>query len=227
MRRPRLTSIACIGLLALGLGGTTAAFSALYAVALRPLPYPEPASLVVVHTQFPHLNMTKLGVSPPDYRDLSRFPDLFRDGGVFFYLDLSRTGIRHAQKVNAVATTASLFRTLDVKPELGRNFSDAEEQVGGPHAVLISDAYWRTAFGRDPGILARSIHLNGASYSIVGVMPPSFQFPNDATEMWTPIAFKPNQFAGSARQNVFLHMYARLARGITLAAASKELDRIS
>ena len=84
---------ACILILALGLGGATAAFSALYSVVLRPLPYPDPDSLVVIHSQFPRLHMLKLGVAPPDYRDLQRNPELFRSSGVFFYLDLSRTGI--------------------------------------------------------------------------------------------------------------------------------------
>jgi len=84
---------ACILILALGLGGATAAFSALYAVVLRPLPYTDADSLVAVHSQFPRLQMPKLGVSPPNYRDLQHNPELFRSSGVFFYLDLSRTGI--------------------------------------------------------------------------------------------------------------------------------------
>ncbi|MGH9693120.1 MAG: hypothetical protein ACRD5Z_03175 [Bryobacteraceae bacterium] len=83
----------CVLVLALGLGGATAAFSALYSVVLRPLPYPDPDALVAVHSQFPRLQMPKLGVSTPDYHDLGRYRRLFSNAGVFFHLDLSRTGV--------------------------------------------------------------------------------------------------------------------------------------
>ena len=171
--------------------------------------------------------MPKLGVSPPDYYDLGQYRRLFSNAGVFFYLDLSRTGVQHAQKVNAVAATGSLFQTLGVKPAFGRYFTPVEHEPGGPHAVLLSDAYWRTAFGQDRQVVGKNIQLNGESYSVVGVMPSSFSFPNKVTQMWVPAGFKPAQLVGSARQNIFLHMYARLAPGITFAEASKRLDQIS
>ncbi|HEY3459118.1 MAG TPA: hypothetical protein VGK64_31325 [Bryobacteraceae bacterium] len=124
-----VTFAACILILALGLGGATAAFSALYAVVLRPLPYPDPDSPVVIHSQFRRLHMPKLSVSPPDYRDLQHNPELFRSSGVFFYLDLSRTGIAPPQKVNAVAVTTSLFETLDVKP-FGAHYRRPRSSIG-------------------------------------------------------------------------------------------------
>lgn len=226
-QQSRLLWLTCVLVLALGLGGATAAFSALYSVVLRPLPYPDPNALVAVHSQFPRLQMPKLGVSPPDYQELGRYRRLFGKSGVFFYVDLSRTGIEHPQKVNAVAATASLIDALGVKPAIGRYFTPVEQEAGGPHAVLLSDAYWRTAFGEDRQIRGRHIQLNGESYSVIGVMPPSFSFPNNLTQMWVPVVFKPQQLVGSARQNVFLHMYARLAPGVTFAEASKQLDRIS
>lgn len=225
-RSPRF-SIVCILVLALGLGGATAAFSVLYDVVLRPLPFPHSDLLVIVHTRFPQLNAPRLGVGPPDYEDLRRQHDVFSNAGIFFYLDLSRTGSPHPEKVNAVAVTTSLFETLEVKPLIGRYFTAAEQQPGGPHAVILSDAYWRAAFGQDRHILQKSIHLNGEVYPIVGVMPPSFQVPNDVTQMWVPVVFKPEQLLPAARSNVFLRMYARLAPGITFEQASKWLDQFS
>jgi putative ABC transport system permease protein len=225
--KSRLTWLTCVLVLALGLGGTTAAFSALYSVVLRPPPYPDPGALVVVHSQFPRLQMPKLGVSPPDYQDLRQDRRLFNNAGVFFYLDLSRTGVERPEKVNAVAATASLLQTLGVKPAFGRYFAPVEEETGGPHGVLLSDAYWRTAFGQDRQIVGKSIQLNGESYSVVGVMPASFSFPNKVTQVWVPAGFKPKQLTGAARQNVFLHMYARLAPRVSFAEASKRLDQIS
>jgi hypothetical protein len=140
-RTPRF-SLACIVILTAGLGGASAAFSVLYDVVLRPLPFPDPDRLVIVHTRFTQLDAPRLGVSPPAYEDLRRQTDLFSNAGTFFYLDLSRTGIRHPEKVNAVAATSSLFETLGVKPFIGRLFTAAEQQPGGPHAVILSDAYW-------------------------------------------------------------------------------------
>lgn len=220
-------SLACILILALGLGGATAAFSVLYDVVLRPVPFPDPDRLVVVHTRFPQLDAPRLGVSPPAYEDLRRQIDLFSNAGTFFYLDLSRTGIRHPEKINAVAATTSLFGTLDAKPFIGRLFTAAEQHPGGPHAAILSDAYWRSAFGQDRNILRKSIQLNGEVYPIVGVMPPSFQVPNGVTQIWVPVVFKPKQLLPAGRSNVFLRMYARLAPGITFEQASKWLDQFS
>lgn len=176
-----LTFLSSIAVLALGIGGTTAVFSALYAVALRSLPYPKAQELVVVHSQFPRLQMNRMGISPLDYFDLRKVKHLFSDAGAFFYLDLSRTGIDHAEKINAVATTTSMFETLRVRPNFGRYFSVNEERIGGRHVVILSDRYWRGAFGTDAGVLNKAIQLNGESYSVIGVMPQSFVFPDGAT----------------------------------------------
>ncbi len=226
-RQMPLLVLSCIGILAIGVGGTTAAFSALYAVALHPMPYTNPKQLVAVHSQFPRLQLNRLGVSPLDYLDLSEYKDLFSQTGAFFYLDLSRTGMRHAEKVNAVATTTSMFKTLGVLPTAGRYFLPVEERTGGLHVVILGEAYWQAAFSRDPHVLQKTIQLNGERYSVIGVMPRSFTFPNDATEMWVPTVFKPEWLGHLGRQNVFLHMYARLAGGLTFNQASKRLEIIS
>jgi predicted permease len=226
-RKAPVSVLSCIAVLAIGLAGVTTVFSALYAVALRPLPYLNPKQLVAVHSQFPRLQMDRLGVSPPDYRDLARQRDLFRDVGAFFYLDLSRSGVTHAEKVNAIAVSRSLFDTLGVRPAFGRVFLPEEERPGGQHVVLLSDSYWRGAFGADPHVLRRTMRLNGEMYSVIGVMPRSFVFPNEVTQMWVPVVFKPGWMEHLGRQNVFLHMYARIADGVTFDDAVKKLDRIS
>jgi hypothetical protein len=128
------TFLSSIAVLALGIGGTTAAFSALYAVALRPLPYPKAQELVVVYSQFPRLQMNRLGVSPLDYLDLRKMNHAFSDAGAFFYLDLSRTGIDHAEKVNAVATTTSMFETC----VYGRNLADTSQQAKNAWAAVMA-----------------------------------------------------------------------------------------
>ncbi len=131
------------------------------------------------------------------------------------------------EKVNAVAVTESLFHTLGVRPLLGRTFSPDEERYHGPHAVILSEAYWQSRFGRDPRILDRALQLNGDLYPVIGVMPGTFQFPNDVTEMWVPIAFQPQALVPAARTTRYLHMYARLAPGVGFERASTGIDQLS
>lgn len=226
-RRAPFSLTASLIVLGIGIGGTTAAFSALYTVVLRPLPYSNPGQLVAVHSQFPKLQMDRLGVSPLDYLDLRRDRDLFSDAGAFYFLDLNRTGVQHAEKVNAVAATASLFTTLGVRPVLGRSFLPVEERSGGPHVVIISEGYWRSAFDHDTDVLHQSLELNGERYSIIGVMPQSFSFPNDVTQMWVPVVLKPKWLGHLGRQNVFLRMCARLRDGVSFERAAKRLNVIS
>ncbi|MGA2877472.1 MAG: ABC transporter permease [Bryobacteraceae bacterium] len=213
--------------LALGLGASTAVFSELYAMVLRPLPYRSPDQLVAVHNRFPQLHLERLGTSPFDYLDLREHRELFSDVGLYYFLDLNHTGIERPEKVNAVAMTSSLFRTLDVKPLIGRVFTPEEERYNGPHAVVLSEVYWRSAYAGDSQILRQSIQLNGEQYRIVGVMPRSFQFPNDVTEMWTPVAFQPKELASRVNAGYYLRMVARLAPALSSDRASTQLDTLS
>ena len=215
-------SLTCVAVLAFGLAAATAVFSVLYSTILRPLPYPEPDRLVAVHNRFP--NLPRLGTSPLDYVELREHRELFSNAGAYYFVDLTRTGIERPVKVNAIAVTSSLFATLGVQPLFGRTFTADEERPLGPHAVILSEGYWRDQFAADPQILARTLQLDGELYQIAGVMPQSFAFPNDVTEMWVPLAFKQNQLT---HQTVFLRMDARLAPGMTLDQASARIAELS
>ena len=182
-RRRPVYALTCVSVLAFGIGTCTTVFSALYSAVLKPLPYPEAGRLVSIQNRFPSLNLPSMKVSAADYGVLSESRALFRNVGVYYFLDLSRGGIEIPEKVNAVAVTASLLQTLGVQPVMGRSFNDFEGRANGPHAVLISYAYWHSAFAADPEILTRSLLLNGERYPIIGVMPKSFAFPNDVTQM--------------------------------------------
>jgi hypothetical protein len=190
VRRCPAYAVACIAVLAFGLGTCTTVFSALYSAVLKPLPYPDPAHLVLVQNRFPAQHLATMKASPADYAALSEHHELFCSTGAYYFLDLSLTGIEIPQKVNAVALTSSLFRTLGVQLVLGRSFTGSEERYGGPHAVILSDAYWRSMFDGDPGVLHRALTLNGERYPVVGVMPKSFAFPNDVTQMWVPLTIR-------------------------------------
>jgi len=182
---------------------------------------------VAVHNRFPGLHLQRLGASSLDYFDLREHHELFADAAAFYYLDLNRTGIERPEKVNAIAVTASLFRTLGVRPIMGRTFTAEEERYHGPHAVILGEAYWRSAFGGDPQILHRSLQLDGELYAIVGVMPAAFVFPNEVTQMWTPIAFAPRAWEPAARQAHYLHMFARLAPGLDFDRGAGRMEQLS
>jgi len=224
-RRHPSYSLTAFAVLAFGLGINTAVFSLLYFTVFKPLPYTKPDQLVAVHNHYPQF--PRLGTSPLDYLDLRAHREIFTDVGVYYFLDLSRGATEHPEKVNAVAVTESLLHTLDVKPLLGRTFTPDEERYRGPHAVILSESYWQSRFGRDPQILHNALQLNGDLYPIVGVMPASFQFPNDVTEMWVPIAFQPKALDPAARTGRYLRTYGRLAPGLAIEQASARLDHLS
>jgi putative ABC transport system permease protein len=165
-----------------------------------------------------------MGTSPLDYIELREHRELFSNAGAYYFLDLTRTGIERPVKVNAIAVTSSLFDTLGVRPLLGRTFTADEERPQGPHAVILSEHYWRDQFGGDPTVLSRTLQLDGQLYQIAGIMPQSFAFPNDVTQMWVPIAFRQDQLT---HQQVFLRMYARLAPGVTFDEASVRMEQLS
>jgi len=215
-------SLTCVAVLAFGLAATTAVFAVLNATILKPLPYPEPDRLVAVHNRFPQL--PRMGMSPLDYVELRDHRELFSDAGAYYFLDPTRTGIERPVKVNAIAVTSSLFDTLGVQPLLGRTFTADEERPQGPRAVILSEGYWRDHFASDPDILTRTLQLDGELYQIAGVMPQSFAFPNDVTQMWVPIAFGQSQLTYG---QVFLRTVARLASGITLDQASARMEQLS
>lgn len=225
-RKPALYAVVILTL-ALGLGATTAVFSSLYTAVLKPLPYPDPEQLVAVHNHFAQLDAARMLTSVFDYLDLREHGELFSDAGLYYFLDLSRTGIERPETVNAVAITSSLLRTLGVRPLMGRAFTPEEERFSGPHAVILSEEYWRNNLGGDRAILQRTLQLNGEEYRIVGVMPRAFEFPNPVTQMWTPMTFSPKELASRAAPNYYLRMFARLKPGLTFEQASARISEVS
>jgi putative ABC transport system permease protein len=208
--------------LAFGVGLTTTAFAALYKIVLNPVPFRDPDQLVVVRNRFPAQNLNPLGASPFDYRDLQARGVFENIGGYYFY-DLNRTGIERPEKINAIAVTGTLFSVLGVTPKIGRSFDVQEAAFGGPHAVIISDSYWRSEFAADPAILQRSLQLNGENYPVIGVMPASFTFPNEVTQMWVPLAFGPGAFADPLKASYYLRNVARLKPGATFEQTSAQV----
>jgi putative ABC transport system permease protein len=210
--------------LALGIGAATAIFGVVNAVLLRPLPYPEADRLVVPYHTLQGLGIPFAGQSRGTFfqyqRTVRSFQSIagYRPNSV--NLEETATG-GEAERLDAASITANLLSTLGVSPERGRGFSAAEDQPNGDRVALISDGLWRRRFGADPAILDRTIRVNGSSYRVVGVMPPSFRFPAPSTELWLALQL---DAASPNAEGFNIAAVARLATGATIAGAGREIN---
>ncbi len=215
---PGFTAVA-VFTLAVGIGANAAIFSLVHATILKPLPFREPSRIVAVwDTYFPQF--PTVGVSPSELHAFEQQSDLFAQTAWYRYvpenLDLT-TGTSEALEIHAAMAPASLFSLLGVAPAKGRAFTANED----PHSVLLSDKLWRGRFAADPRAIGRTIHLNGDVFTVAGVMPASFHFP-DWADVWMP----PGPLLGDELTNPVRHataFLARLRRGATLQQANVRL----
>jgi hypothetical protein len=175
-RSPAFTAMAatCI---ALGVGATTTIFSAVNAILIRPLPYPDADRLAVVYSALPRRDIRGSNVSWPDYlswRDQNR---AFAALGLYTWSSHTISGEGEAERVESAEVTANLFPLLGVRPLLGRWFTPAEEAPGNGRVILLSHGLWQRRFAGAGDIVGRAIRVGGEPYTVVGVMPPAFNFP--------------------------------------------------
>jgi predicted permease len=227
-RKPGFTVVAIIAL-ALGIGANTAIFSVVNSVLLRPLAYQDPEALVVINHDYPKINL-KASVSAigyTHYRDNAKsFESVVAMTGGGFNL----TGGGDPEQVNGSRITHNFFSALGAEARLGRVFLPEEDQLGKNKVVVLGHGFWQRRFGGDPGIVNKNITLNDESYTVVGVMPPNFQFGRElgqVVDLWTPIAFTPQQLSYNNLTNENLFVFARLKRGVTIGQAQAELDTIA
>src|SRR5438067_2969632 len=211
-KSPGFTLVAVVTL-ALGIGANTAIFSAVNGVLLKPLPYPGSDRLVQV--MFTGFRGMRFGVSFPDLHDLRA---LSQDSTGVAAVRTQRhnlTGAGDPRDVQTAAVTADLLDVLQLRPEIGHSFTPAEERTP---LALLSHGLWVTRFGRDTGILGRSISLDGRSFTVVGVMPAGLQFPNEDVQVWTPMGefLSQNPQVETGRGVHFLNAVARLAPGVSM-----------
>ena len=211
-KSPGFTLVAVVTL-ALGIGANTAIFSAVNGVLLKPLPYPGSDRLVQV--MFTGFRGMRFGVSFPDLHDLRALSQDFTGVAAVRTQRHNLTGAGDPRDVQAAAVTANLLDVLQMRPEIGHSFAPAEERTP---LALLSHGLWVTSFGRDPGILGRSISLDGRSFTVVGVMPAGFQFPNEDVQVWTPMGefLSQNPQVETDRGVHFLNAVARLAPGVPM-----------
>jgi putative ABC transport system permease protein len=226
MRKNFPLTLLCVAVLGIGIGTTTAVFAVLYDVLLKPLPYREADRIVFVHNEFPSSPLGHAGASAPDYAELTAHREIFSETAAYYFNDFtmsSVSGSGYAEHVDVVNASASLFAMLGIRPQLGRAILAEDDRYGTPKVVALSDALWRSKFNADPGIVGRTLQLDGEPYQIVGVMPPDFSFPYPATQMWIPLALRPEAYAPGERGDKWLRMLARIAPGVTLERAKAML----
>lgn len=213
--------------LALGIGLTTAMFSVVNGVLLRPLPFSEPDRLVVLHTRLSN-GEVESALSPPNVMSLlEEESTAFRHLGSVLGIGVTLTGAGEARRVDAARVTASFFDVMRATPALGRAFDPRENEPGRSGVAVISHALWQQQFGGGDDVLSRTIVLNAIPHTIVGVMPQGFDFPN-ACSVWVPQEYGDNYFSATSvegrKNNAFVTVVGRLNAGATVASAGAELE---
>ena len=230
MRRTPALAIAAVLTLALGVGANTAIFSAVNAVVLRPLPYPNPQQLYMLWEENPEKGWYKQVAAPANMLDWREQVDAFAD--VMGYTDtfgtstLSKAG--EPLVVQPALTTGNFFSVLGARPALGRTFTDAETWRTDQAVTVLSHRLWRDRFGSDRNVIGRTIELDGNPVQIVGVMPEGFAFPNEAIDLWQPWAWLPvNRQRASFRRAHYVSVVARLKPGVSENVANAQLQAVA
>lgn len=212
--------------LALGIGANTAIFSVIRAVLLRPLPYKDPDRIVLVFESNPSQGFTQFAVSPPNYMDWLKESSVFEQMASLTRGNFNYTSDTGPERLRGARVAASFFPVFGVAPALGRTFLPEDDVSGKAHVVVLSHGLWTRRFGSDPGVLGKTLTLDGQPYAIIGVMPSSFQIPS-LCELWLPSEFAPDDLAPGARGAHYLRVMAKLKLGVSIGQAQAEMAAIA
>lgn len=222
---------AAAGVMALGIAANTAMFGLVNTVLLRPLPFKDPAQLVRLfhippQNTFP--GISRFPLSPANFYDWQRDARSFEAMAPYAFRQFTLTGAGNPSSVLAGAMGAGFFEIVGTPPLMGRVFRPADDVAGGPSIAVISEGFWKTRLGADPGVLGRSITLSGIPHQIIGVMPAAFSakaWGATSTDFWVPLAHDDEK--RRVRDNHNEQAIARLKPGVTLAEAQAEMTGIA
>jgi putative ABC transport system permease protein len=223
LKRPRFAAVAVLTL-ALGIGATTAVFSVIYGVLLKPLPFADSEHLVGLWHRAPELGIDLFNQSPATYftyRDENR---VFEDVGVWApFPDVSVTGRGDPERVQALYVTDATLSILKVQPHLGRQFTKAETAPGTPDRTLLTHGYWQRRFGGTRDVVGQYVIINGKPHEVIGVLPSSFKFLDTTPAVVLPLRLSPTDASvGGFNYNAI----ARLKSGVTVAQANDDVARM-
>ena len=212
--------------LALGMGANTAIFSIVDAVLLHPLPYRDASRLFVIYEQHPP-PVLRTRLSAENFLDLQRQARSFEALGGYIGTGFTLSGQSETEFVTGQSVSAELLDALDVQPLFGRLFRPEENEGGRDGVMLLGYALWQRRYGADPSLVGRTITANGKPYTVIGIMPAGFEFPNKRYQLWVPFAFRHNAQGMVNRTARFLQVAGRLREGISPEQARAELATIA
>ena len=225
VRQPTFTAVALLTLV-LGIGANTAIFSVIKAVLLNPLPYRNPDRLVVVTEQNPDGNPDL--VAPLTFADWQAQSRALPALAAFKQLRYAFAGSEAPLNVPSVRATPNLFALVGAGALLGRTFVEEEGRPGSDRVAVLSRAFWQRHFGGSQSVIGRTVQLDAQPYTVVGVMPQEFDFPpGGRVDVWTPLSFDPNDAHGRSRKARSLSVVGRLADGVSLQQAQREMSLIA
>ena len=223
-KSPGFAAIAVLTL-AVGIGANTALFSVVNGVLLNPLEYPEANQLVTVYARTSGVDKGPLTYL--NFLDWQHDSHTLSSMALYRNEDLNFAGTIQSERLSGYMISASFFSTLGVNPVLGRMFRPEEDQLGAAPVAILGGAFWKREFGASPDVLGKAIILNGASYTIVGVIPASFTFYGHDRDVYTPIGQWTDPSFRDRRISVSAHSFGRLKPGVTLAQAQADMDGIA
>jgi hypothetical protein len=226
LRQTPVVSGAAVLCLALGLGATTAIYSAVYTALLEPLPFDRPDQLVTVYRTTPNFDTGPF--SPANYLDLrsetTSLSSLIAIGRATWLLQ----GPDETMRVSVLRASGNVFAAIGTRPVRGRLFSDADDAEGATPVVVLAESFWRARFGADPAFIGSTVRLDGEVFEVIGVAPESFRIPHGnqalGADVWVPMRFSANEAA--TRGSNYLLVMGRLRDNASVAAADAELKQI-
>ncbi len=223
LKHPAFTAIAVVTL-ALGIGGSTSIFTVVNAALLRGLPYKNSERLYHLWEKTPQEKFSKREFSYPDYQDYQQ-NNVFDGLAVYTGGGAILSGEGEPENLAAPRVNANFFSVLGVDPILGRTFQAGEDQPGGPKVTVLTYGLWQRRFGGDPGIVGRAVTINGESYTVIGVLPASFQFALRNNDLWLP--YQPTQNQLTRRFMHGTNLIGRLKSGLSASDAQSDLNVIA
>jgi len=220
-------ALGAIIVLALGIGANSAIFSVVNAVLLRPLPYTDPERISMIYHVPPQKSfpgMKIFAVSPANYLDWKSQSSAFDAMSIFHGTTMTVTGKDQPEAVPGIVVSSEFFQVFGAAPLMGRTFTPDEDTDGHGHVVVLSYPFWQNHFGADPNVIGKNLAFNGQPYSIIGVMPERFHFP-DQGEYFVPLGWTDKDRA--IRNNHNYLVIARVKRGVSLQQAQAEMNTIS
>ncbi len=223
-RNPGFTIVAVLAL-TLGIGATTAIFSVVNSVLLKPLPYPESERLVYLWETHPQIK--EMSISYPNYLDWRTQNEVFEHIGVYRRQSYNLTGAGEPERLNGGVMSADMFAALRVSAMRGRVFTNDDDKVDATPVVVLSYGLWQRRFGGDASIIDQQLTLNGRSYTVIGIMPPDYQFPA-RVDLWTPVGLSAKDPGWESRGNhPGLYGIARLKPGVTIEQARANMESVA